>query len=220
MPRDLLVIGGGGHARVLIDTARSRPDAWRVAGFVDPRGCEDDAGPLGVRWLGDDSEAFRLVHSTADLSVILGVGAVGSTSRRQEIVARYERRGVRWASIVHARAWVSPSAQLGAGVLVCAGAVVNAGAVIGDHCVVNTGAIVEHDVVLGDFVQVAPGAVVGGGTAIGEATYLGLGCRVRDHVQIGPRALVAMGAVVAESVDAGQRVMGVPARPVPRRSDA
>jgi len=203
-----------------MEAAQSRPDLWRVVGFVDPRGREDDAGPLGVPWLGDDSEAFRLIHSTPDLSVILGVGAVGTGSRRQDIVASYEGRGVRWTSIVHARAWVSPSARLGAGVLVGGGALVNAGAVIGDHCIVNTGAVVEHDVVLGDFVQVAPGAAVGGGATIGEATYLGLGCRVRDHLQIGPRALVAMGAVVTGAVEAGQRVMGVPARPAPRRSDA
>lgn len=205
--RSIVVVGGGEHAGVVIDAIRSQPDAWSLLGFVDPRPCDALARRFSLTRLGDDSDGSRLAGA-ADL--VLGVGSIGVSSRRAQVVAAYGSAG--WAVVVHARAWVAPTAQLGAGTVVMAGAVVNAGAVVGAHCVVNTGAIVEHDCALGDFSQLGPAAVIGGGVTVGAGSYLGLGCRVRDHVTIGAGATIAMGAVVTTSVPDGAVVMGVPAR--------
>lgn len=207
-----MVVGGGEHARVVIEAARSRPELWSVEGFVDPQPCTETAELLRVRRLGDDEEAFRIARGSPDACFILGVGPLGPSPARAEIVARYAAHAARWATVVHAHAWLSPTAMLGPGAVVFAGAVLNAGARVGDHGVVNTGAIVEHDVRLGPFAMVGPGAAIGGGAVVGERSYLGLGCRVRDHVTIGRDVMVGMGAVVVGSVPDGQCVMGVPAR--------
>jgi acetyltransferase EpsM len=208
----LVVVGGGEHARVVIEAARSRPDLWDVTGFVDPAPCVETATRLAVRRLGDDDS---VVSATAWPWLVLGVGAVGVSSRRERIVTAYAPRAPRWATIVHAAAWVSPTAVLEPGAVVMAGAVVNSGARLGAHAVVNTGAVVEHDVTVGAFAQLGPGAVVGGGAAIEDGAYLGLGCRVRDHVRVGREALVGMGAVVVADVEAGAIVVGVPAQRLP-----
>lgn len=219
--RRLVVVGGGEHARVVIEAARSRPDLWDVVGFVDPAPCPETAQRLGLPHLGDDEWALALADREADVCFVLGVGAIGVYGRRQEIVLRYSGRSVRWAAaVVHARAWVSPTASLGAGAAVMAGAAVNSGARIGAHAVVNTGAVVEHDVELGDFAQAAPGAVIGGGSSVGAGSYLGLGSRVRDHLRIGQAATVGMGAVVVRPVPDGAVVTGVPARDAQRRPHA
>jgi acetyltransferase EpsM len=212
-PRDLIVVGGGGHARVVVDVARSRPELWNVVGFVDTRRVDETATLLGVPQLGDDADARSLVAARG-VALVLGVGSVGVSDARASIVARYAPATPSWASPVHARAWVSPAATLGAGVVVSAGAIINAGARLGDHVVVNTGAIVEHDVQLGDFTQAAPGATIGGGAIIGERCYLGLGCRIRDHVRLGDRVAVGMGAVVVKSAPDACVLIGCPARPV------
>lgn len=215
-PRELVIIGGGEHARVVIEAARSRPDLWSVVGFVDPLPAETTTSRLGVPRLGDDEFGLALAQE-GRVAFILGVGSVGvATHKRQAVVDRYSRLPVRWGCVVHAFAWVSPSAQLGQGVMISAGATVNSGARLGDHCVVNTGAVVEHDVTLGAFSQVAPAAAIGGGASIGEQCYLGLGCRVRDHVRIGQRVGVGMGAVVVASVPDDTTVIGVPARALKR----
>ncbi|HEY8151533.1 MAG TPA: NeuD/PglB/VioB family sugar acetyltransferase [Vicinamibacteria bacterium] len=208
----LVVIGGGEHARVVIEAARSRPDLWDVTGFVDPAPAAETALRLGLPRLGDDD---WVVSGSSSPWLVLGVGAVGISGRRERIVTRYAARATKWATIVHAAAWVSPTAVLEAGAVVMAGAMVNSGARIGAHAVVNTGAVVEHDVVVGAFAQLGPGAAVGGGTTIGSAAYLGLGCRVRDHVRVGSQALIGMGAVVVADVAAGAVVVGVPAQRVP-----
>ena len=200
----LIVIGGGEHARVIIETARTRPDLWVVEGFVDPRPCEETQQRLGTKWLGGD--AVR-----DDVLYVLGVGDVGVSEARPRIVEKYAR--AKFATVVDARAHVSPTAKLEAGAVVFAGAIVHTGAHVGKHAVVGTGAIVEHDVALGNFAQLGPGAIVGGGARIESNCYVGLGARIRDHVTVGPGGLVAMGAVVTTSVDAGATVLGVPARP-------
>lgn len=205
---ELVLIGGGEHATVVVDVARTRPERWLVKGF-----CNHASTPrmesAGVSWLGDDPAQLP-----GSARLILATGGLGVSNRRADLVRRFTvTGGPAWAALVHATAYVSPTATIAPGALICAGAVVNPGAVVGAHCIVNTGAIVEHDVRLEAFAMLGPGVVVGGGAVIGEGSFLGLGCRVRDHVQIGAGATVAMGAVVIGSVAPGGFVLGVPARP-------
>ena len=217
MTAPLVVIGGGEHARVVIDAALSRPDLWFVRGFVDPEPCEATARLLGVARLGGDEAISRLAQADRGLRFVLGIGATGRSTLRREVAERVARAGVKWATIIHSAAWVSPRAKLGEDVVVLANAVLNAGSTIGDHVVLNTGAIAEHDVTLGEYVQLGPRACVGGGTSIGAGSYVGLGASIRDHVVIGCDAMIAMGAVVVDDVHAGADVRGIPARRFGRR---
>lgn len=202
--RDLIFVGGGEHARVVIDAADG---AFRLIGFVDPQPCPATQA-LGVPWLGaDDAHAI-----SGGALYVVTVGPLPGSKLRGKIISAYEAKGASFATIVHPRATVSPRARLADGVVILAGAIVNAGAIVGAHAVVNTAAVLEHDVEVGPLAHVAPGAVVGGGARIGAGAYLGLGCRIRDHVTVGRDAIVAMGAVVTAPVSDDSTVLGVPAR--------
>jgi acetyltransferase EpsM len=219
-PASLIVIGGGEHARVVIEAARTRPDQWTISGYVDPVPVERTTRLTGAPHLGDDRaiDAALAEGSVDDRPwVVLGVGGAGSPGLRQRLVERLDARAatpVRWATIVHSGAWVSPTARLGPGTVVLAGAIVNSGAAIGAHAIVNTAAVVEHDVVIGDFTHVAPAAVVGGGASLGRDGFVGLGARIRDHVTIGDGATIGMAAAVVDDVAAGVTVVGSPAKPM------
>ena len=207
----LVVIGGGEHARVLIEGARSRPDLWQVSGFVDVNSNPETERRLGVPRLGGDVEGWTL-SAGGRVQFVLGLAGLGSHEARMALVKAYDEAGARWATIVHANAWVSPTAHLSEGVFVSAGATVNTGARVERHAVINTNAVVEHDVVVEAFAHVAPGAVIGGGARIGSHAYVGLGARVRDHVVIGEGATVGMGAVVVGPVPPNVVVIGNPAK--------
>jgi UDP-hydrolysing UDP-N-acetyl-D-glucosamine 2-epimerase len=210
-PKDIVIVGGGEHARVVIEAAKSRSDLWNVVGFVDPLPESRTRQHLGVRCLGDDPEALAVARNS-DCGLVLGVGGTAVSTARRGIVERYGLPSERWAAVIHSDAWVSSTAHLEPGVTVLAGAIVNSGARIGAHTIINSGAIVEHDVHVGAFAHVGPGVVVGGGASIGEEAFLGLGCRIRDHVDIGPRTLIGMGAAVVASVPEDRVMMGVPAK--------
>jgi sugar O-acyltransferase (sialic acid O-acetyltransferase NeuD family) len=208
MSRRIVVIGGGEHARVVIEAIRAGSTAQELLGFVDPESCEETTRRLDVPRLGGEEV---LLHHRGALG-ILGFAALETRSSREDAVQRLTPLLSGWAVVVHASAWVSPTATVGEGTVIMAGAVVQTGALIGAHCVVNTGAIVEHDAVLGEHAQLAPGATLGGAVRIGPQAYIGLGAAVRDHISVGAGATVGMGAVVIRDVAAGARVMGVPAR--------
>ena len=204
----LILIGGGDHARVIAEAAASRPGAHLILGFVDPHECGQLTAQTGIMRLGDDAalEAYQTAYG------VIALGALHQWRQRTAIAERLDQKLAGWATIVHAAAWISPTATVGPGTVVMAGAVVQTGAQVGAHCVINSGAVVEHDVVVGDNVHVAPRAAIGGGARVGNDTYIGLGAALRDHIEIGSQVVVGMGAVVTRNVPDGQTVVGVPAR--------
>lgn len=210
--RDLIVIGGGGHARVVIEAARAASDRWRVLGFVDPSLCEETQARLGLPRLGGDEVIADYCH----VAIVLGIGNVDTGDRRQKIAAAIRVPEDRWAVIIHPLACVSPTAAIGPGTVVLAGAVVNSGARIGEHCIINNNAVVDHDVTFGAFIHASHSSVAAGGATIGNGSYIGIGALVRDHVTLGRSCLVGMGAVVTKSFSDNAVLVGIPARAVQR----
>jgi sugar O-acyltransferase (sialic acid O-acetyltransferase NeuD family) len=216
----LIVVGGGEHARVLVEAIRDAGPRgpWTVLGYVDPAGPEAGQTRLGLPWLGTDHELIERRRDSRPEDrpwLVLGFGGHASVAARARTVDRYGP-DARWATVIHPTAIVSPSAILEPGTVILAGAIVGPGARVGCHVTVNTRAVIEHDVELGDQVQVAPAAVIGGGTRVGRGTVIGLGALVRDHLDLGPGAIVGMGSVVVADVPADTTVLGSPARPQPR----
>ena len=208
MSEPVIMIGGGEHARVVAEALRSQQASFHLLGFVDPQACAETAQRLGLPRLGDE-DALEM-HAQA-LGVI-AVGMLMPDQRRRQIAIRLGPKLAGWARVVHARAWLSPTAALEPGAVVMAGAIVQTGARVGAHAIVNSSAVIEHDVQVGAFSHVCPGATLGGGVQIGENSVIGLGACVRDHVRIGSGVQVGMGAVVVGDIEDGARVKGVPAR--------
>ncbi len=204
----MLLIGAGGHGRVLLDALLS--SGRIVLGIL-----EDDLGLQGqdvhgVRVLGGDDWADRLAPTTA--SIAMGVVGFGPQSHRRDLVQYWSGRGFELTSIVHPAAVVSRVADLGSGSQVLAGAVINAGARIGPHVIVNSAAVVEHDCVLEEGAHLAPGAVLGGAATVGAWAQLGLNATVLPGRRVGAGAIVGAGAVVTQDVPPNTVVIGVPAR--------
>jgi sugar O-acyltransferase (sialic acid O-acetyltransferase NeuD family) len=203
----IVVIGGGGHAKVLISVIRKLP--WTIAGYVDPHG---DGPVLGVPHAGGDELLPALLARYPGCAAAMGVGKVDPTDRRARLQAAAEAVGYRFPTVVSPDAVVSADVELGAGTAVFDGAVVNTGVVTGPTCVVNTNATVEHDCRFGTNVHVAPGATVSGGVTIGDHTFVGAGAVVIHGVRIAGGCLVGAGAVVTHDLTEPGTYVGNPAR--------
>src|SRR3954471_22418789 len=156
----VLVLGAGGHGKVVADILMSQ--GLLVRGFLDDDPAIWGARRLGIPVLGG-IEAYAEFDPTG---LILGVGEIAA---RKEIVARlgYRARHL-WCNAIHPRATVARSVTLGSGVAVMAGAVVNPDTTLGDHCVINTGTTVDHDCLIGAYAHIAPGAHLAGGVQVGD----------------------------------------------------
>ena len=191
---DVVLIGAGGHARVVADAMAL--SGMTLAGHVALKA--DVSGRLGP-YLGRD---------TGDGKYVMGMGYVDAASARR----RAGLLPMTMVTVVHPGAIVAASAVLADGCFVAAGAVVAVDVRLGRACIVNTGAVVDHDCVLGENSHVATGARVAGEVTIGRDVLIGTGAVVRQGIRIGDGAIVGAGAVVVRDVAAGVVVVGNPAR--------
>lgn len=206
----LLIVGGGGHGKVVADMARAC--GHEVVGFadVDASKLGKVVEPGGARVLLTQAELLAATEDTLPFGATAIALAVGNNRARLVLSGSLDARSL--PALVHPSAIVSPSAAIGAGTVVLPAAVVNAAARIGAAVIVNTAAVVEHDCVLGDGVHVSPGAVLAGGVTVGARGWIGAGATVIPGVRIGEDVVVGAGAVVTRDVPEGVTVVGVPAR--------
>ena len=136
-----------------------------------------------------------------------------TTPTRADLAAELGRRfSLRYHTLIHPTAYVSPLAQLGQGVFVGANSVIGPGAILGDHVFVNRGVTIGHDTHIGSFSRIQPGANLGGLSRIGSGVTIAIGATLLDRLVIGNGAFVGAGAVATEDVADDVLVLGIPAK--------
>lgn len=204
----IIIIGAGGHGRVLAEAllAGSRV----VIGFLDQSPDLQRTVINGTPVLGNDDMLQE--YSRESIGLVNGIGSTWSTVSRRLVYERLTAIGYRFETVCHPSATIAPSAQILNGSQIMAGAVLQTGCLIGENTIVNSGAIVDHDCIIGNHCHIAPGVVLSGSVKLGDSCHVGTGATVIQGVKIGEGSLVAAGAVVIQDVPPDVRVAGVPAR--------
>lgn len=208
MSEPVIVIGSGGHAKVVIDALQCA--GRRVIGRTDSDPARGGIDIGGIPFLGDDSALTARDPATVELAN--GIGSTGDATRRIAVFDRFRARGFRFARVIHPSAIVASDAEIGEGAQIMAGAIVQPGCRIGANVIVNTGARVDHDCAIGEHVHVAPGAVLCGEITVGARSHIGAGAVVIQTVSIGEDCLVAAGGAVIKKLPDRALAKGIPAR--------
>ena len=206
---DVVIIGGGGHAAVLVD-ALHLTAAVRLVGYVALE--EGILSTLDLQWLGGDAVRSALA-ARGIRRAALGIGGAKSNRARAEVFEVWRDAGFEFVDVVHPRSTIASSVTHGTGLQVLAGAVINPGVTLGMNVIVNTNATVEHHCVIGDHVHIAPGATLCGDVTVGRGALVGAGAVAAPGVRIGCYAVTGAGSAVVRDVADGVTVMGHPARP-------
>lgn len=194
----LLVIGAGGHAKVVMDAALGA--GMRIAGVVADS--TDTAELMG----------YPVSRSAEDLDADAFIIAIGDNDARAQAFESYVAKGLEPAIIVHPSAMIAPSVTLGAGTFVAAGAVVNIDASVGRNVILNTGCTVDHDCHIEDHAHIAPGVNLCGGCAVGQGALIGVGASLIPQISVGAWSVVGAGAAVIDHMPPNSSCAGVPAR--------
>lgn len=211
MNKQVIVMGSGGHAAVLVDAIRLANE-YALIGFTDTQTKAASSDWEGIPFLGEDACISTFEHDSIQL--VNGVGSTGDVTIRRRLFERWHEQGYRFASVIHPTAIVSSEAVIHEGVQLMAGVVIQTGAQIGANCIVNTRAVVDHHCVIGSHTHIAPGAVICGHVHIGSGVHIGAGAVVKQGVRIHDGVIVGAGAVVIRDVEANQTVVGIPAKEV------
>lgn len=197
-----MVIGAGGHAKVVVDTLQATQRT--VIGFLDDSPSLAGKIIYNLPVLGSIRDYNRF--SAYDFLIAIGNNQI----RRQ--IADLLAPTVMWANAIHPSAMLSPSVTTGQGVVVMGGVVINADTVIKDHVIVNTAASIDHDCVIDDFVHVAPGVRLAGNVTLKTGVFMGIGSIAIPGRTVGAWATVGAGATVIHDIPANVTAIGTPAR--------
>ena len=209
--KHIVVIGAGGHARVVADIIRLTGE-YRLRGFIDGINPDRHDEELeGSRVLG----GYDMLDDLITVGVTHAAIAIGDNDARLQLAQRAFELGYTLPVLAHKQAIIAAGVLFEPGCVVCAGAVLNPGVQLGAHVIINTAATVDHDSFVDTAAHIGPGAHLAGHVRVGRAAIVGIGAAVISRITIGDRAIVGAGAAVVHDVAAGQTVVGVPARPLP-----
>ncbi len=197
----VVVLGAGGHAKVVIGTLQE-------AGYMVEAVYDDHDDLLGRKVLGVPVKG-RLADVEPGMRAVV---AIGSNRIRQMIVAQLSE--IEWVTVIHPKAYVHQSVQIGPGTVVFAGAIVQPEVKLGAHVIVNTGATIDHDCSIDNYAHIAPGVNLAGEVTVGERAFVGIGSSAIPRRRIGARATVGAGSVVIGDVSDDATVAGVPAKAI------
>ena len=203
MKQEVIVIGAGGHGKVVADIVLSCGDT--LLGFLDD---SREAGEsiCGIPVLGKLCDHVRYPNAR----FVVGIG--GAQTRRKIAQAL---EGVQWYTAIHPSAVISRlDTRIGEGTVVMAGAIVNPCSTIGKHCILNTGCSIDHDNRIGDYTHISVGAHLAGTVTVGEEVWVGIGATVSNNLSLCDRCFIGAGAVVVHPITEVGTYVGIPVRKI------
>lgn len=210
MSLPVIILGGGGHAKVLIDTLLSR--SIEIIGITVPDIPQKEEYIQNIKVIGNDVEIFN--YQSDKVLLVNGLGTVKSTDNRMGLFNKFKNKGYSFTKVIHPSVIIGLDVQLAEGVQVMAGAIIQTGSIVGMNSIVNTRSSIDHDCIIGKHVHIAPGVTLSGGIYVEDGVHIGTGASIIQGVKIGRNSLIAAGAVVTKDVRDGSTVAGVPAREV------
>ncbi|HJJ04092.1 MAG TPA: acetyltransferase [Clostridiaceae bacterium] len=204
MRKKVVIIGAGGHAKVIADIIEKSGD--EIVGFLD------DNKEIGTtiikeyKVIGDLNNRFAMAVTKENLEFII---AIGDNKKREEIS---HSPNLKFYTAIHPSAQIGLDVEIKEGTVVMANVCINSSAKIGKHCIINTGAIIEHDNIIEDFVHISPNVALGGTVKIGKNTHVGIGSTIKNNITICENCKIGAGAVVVKDIKEEGTYVGVPAK--------
>lgn len=204
--RPLILIGGGGHCKSVIEAAGST--GREIKGILDlPEYLGSDC--LGYKVIGNDSDIPKFVD---ECEFVVTLGFIKNPGPRIRLHHLIEKSSGKLATVIASTARVSEHAQIGDGTVILHHASVNAGATIGKGTIINTAANIEHDAFIDDYSHISTGAMVNGDCKIGKSCFIGSGAVVANGVTIVDECTVGAGGVVTEDITESGTYVGIPVK--------
>lgn len=201
----LIIIGAGGHGRVVADIAM-KMNRWQQIVFLDDD--EKVKSSMGLDVIGKSRDAFEHI---AEYDIFV---ALGSNKAREKMQNQLEMAGASIPTMIHPSVIIGEKVNIEYGTVLMGGAIINCCSKIGKGCIVNTGATIDHDNEIEDYVHISPGAHMAGTVRVGRSTWIGIGSVVNNNVNIIGGCIVGAGAVVVKDITEVGTYIGVPARRV------
>ena len=207
MCEDVIIMGAGGHAKVIADIIHKSGD--NVLGFLDDTKEKGNIiiKDINLKVIGKVDECVKISKINSNVKFII---AIGNNQIRKQISERY--KDIEYYTAIHPSAQIALDVEIEEGTAIMANACINTSAKIGKHCIINTGAIVEHDNQIENYVHISPNGTCCGTVKIGELTHIGAGAIVKNNINITSECVIGAGTIVVKDINEKGTYIGVPAK--------
>lgn len=203
MKKRVVIIGAGGHAKVIADIIIKSGD--EVVGFLDDNYLKKTKVIYDLEIIGKISDCVELQKNDGKLYFII---AIGNNNVRKKIAQTFN---LNYYTAIHPTAVIGLEVRICKGTAIMANTCINPNARIGKHCIINTGAVIEHDNVIEDFVHVSPNATLCGTVKVGANTHIGAASVIKNNINITNDCTIGAGAVVVKDIRESGIYVGCPA---------
>lgn len=207
MSKNVVIIGAGGHAKVIADIIEKSKD--KVYGFLDDH-IEKETVIIKqkeIKVIGKVKDCIQLQKEYPELEFIIGIG---NNYSRKDIVETYPN--LKYYIAIHPSSEIALDVKVEKGTVVMANTCINTSAQIGRHCIINTGAIIEHDDIIEDYVHISPNATLSGTVVVKELTHIGSGAVIKNGINICEKCIIGAGSVVVKDIYESGTYIGVPSK--------
>lgn len=208
MGKKLLLIGGGGHCRSVLDSVLCL-NTYENIGIID----NIKNTYVGITTIGTDDDLPSLIKQ-GWTDAFITVGSIGNTATRIRLYSMIKNLGFNIPVIIDPTAILAKDVIIKEGTYIGKKAVLNSGACVDECAIINTGAIVEHECNIGAFSHISSGSILCGEVNIGASTHIGAGSVIRQQITIENNVLVGAGSVIVHNVPANVTIYGNPGKVV------
>lgn len=202
MPKDVIIIGAGGHAKVIADIIDKSKD--NIMGFID------DKEELQGKIIYKDKKVIGKTQDIVNYQNKNFIIAIGNNSVRKNIASKYK---LNWYTAIHPNSIIANEVSIEEGTTIMAGAIINTGTKIGKHCIINTNTSIDHDNIIEDYVHISPGSTLAGTVYIKKSTWICSGVTIINNITIEENNVIGAGAVVVKDIlEKNGTYVGIPAK--------
>ena len=195
---NILIIGAGGHSKVIIDIIHELGN-YTIAGIYD----DNKTGYFsGIKIIGKISE---IENKKSDYFII----GIGNDKIRKKIADEYQ---LKWATLIHPKTIIAKTATIKEGTVVCAGAIIQTEVEIGKHCIINTNCSIDHESTIGDYCSICPSSTICGQVKVSESSFIGANSTIIQTIEIGKECIIGAGSVVIRNIPNNSKAVGNPAK--------
>lgn len=205
MKNKLLILGAGGHGKVVADIAL-KMNKWNNIYFLDDD--ESISEAISIKRIGKLEDSYKMIK---EFDVFV---AIGNNPTRMKIQSRLEDLGANIPILIHPAAVIGTDVKVDIGTVIMAGVIINCCTTIGKGCIINTNSNIDHDNFIDDYVHVSPGSSLGGTVKIATQTWLGIGSTIINNVHVAKNCIIGAGSVIVKDILESGTYVGVPAKKV------
>ena len=185
--KDIVIIGGGGHAKSCIDVISHHKD-YSILGINDPKLSTSSYPSIPLL-----KGSLQDIFSKNDI-VFLGIGFIKDSMPRKKLIDEIQKIGFKTPSFVSPYAYSSSNSKISDGTIIMHKALINTHVQIGAFSIINSKALIEHDVQIGSNCHISTGAIVNGGSSIGSNTFVGSNAVIGNNISVGKNCIIQAGA--------------------------